>query len=59
MVRYVHDMDLTPAEQDSLDLAESDHGYNVRIVYFKIKRCPDCTDKRSCRTHEDEMANIQ
>ena len=57
-MRLTYDFDLTPEEQASLDLAESDHTYNARIVYFKIKRCPDCTERLSCSKHEKEMAEL-
>jgi hypothetical protein len=44
-------MDLTEAEQWSLTMAPDDEGRRVRMVYFATKRCPECTEQRSCWTH--------
>lgn len=51
-------MELTDKEKWSLSLALSQHTYDVRMVYFKTKRCEDCTEQRSCYEHMIEMANL-
>lgn len=50
--------DLTAEELLSLDLAESEHNYKVRLVYFAMQRCLWCSDRRSCDTHAQIMTHV-
>lgn len=56
-------MNLTPDEQWSVDHASNDHGIAVRMLYFEMKRCPDCNphgkvEFRSCGPHMFQMAEL-